>query len=226
MTALAHRLGLSPALSFHDVYSLTDPDLVSLIPRPCAALLFVFPITATSEAFFASEDAKMVPYDSAGDEPVLWFHQTIHHACGLIGLLHCVTNGSSRNLIESSSDLHRLMSEAIPLRPAERSQLLERSEFLERAHAEAAQKGDTAAPPLGEDPGHGFLAFVKGTDGHLWELEGRCKGPIDRGELAEDEDVLCDRALRMGPLPFLEREAEAGQGVLRFSCTALGPSTD
>ena len=30
-TALAHDLGMSPSLVFHDVYSLTDPDLLSIV---------------------------------------------------------------------------------------------------------------------------------------------------------------------------------------------------
>lgn len=43
MSNLAHKLGLSSDLSFHDVYSLTDPDLLAIVPRPAQALLFTYP---------------------------------------------------------------------------------------------------------------------------------------------------------------------------------------
>ena len=47
-TSLIHTLGVSPALSFQDVYSLDDPDLLACIPRPVLALILVFP-SATGE---------------------------------------------------------------------------------------------------------------------------------------------------------------------------------
>jgi len=227
MTTLAQTLGLSPDIAFHDVYSLTDPDLVALLPRPANALLFVYPVTESSEAFYVEEDGREPDYQGCGaDEPVMFYRQTIHHACGLIGLLHCITNGPAASLIQPGSHLHQLVEEAIPLRPTERAELLYNSDMLEKAHAAAATTGDTSPPSLGEDPGHAFIAFVKGRDGNLWELEGRRKGPVDRGPLREDEDVLSENALQRGPLPFLKREENAGSGALRFSCTLLGPRVD
>lgn len=227
MTKLAHTLGLSPALAFQDVYSLTDPDFLALLPRPACALLFIYPCTDLSEAHFAHEHEAEPDYEGSGsEEPVMFYRQTIHHACGLIGLLHCTTNGAAAEHIQTGSDLDKLRKDAMPLRPTERAQFLHDSDMLEKAHAAAADTGDTAAPPLGEDPGHAFIAFVKGKDGHLWELEGRRKGPVDRGHLEDDEDVLSEKALSMGPLPFIKREEAAGSGALNFSCTVLGPSMD
>jgi len=227
MTKLAHTLGLSPALTFHDVFSLTEPDLLALLPRPACALLFVYPCTDLSETHYAQENEAEPEYEGSGpEEPVMFYRQTIHHACGLIGLLHCTTNGSAAEYVQPGSNLDKLMKDTIPLRPTERAQFLHNSDMLEKAHAAAADTGDTTAPPLGEDPGHAFIAFVKGKDGHLWELEGRRKGPVDRGSLGDDEDVLSDRALNMGPLPFIEREEAVGSGALRFSCTVLGPRMD
>ena len=42
-TELVHKLGVSPKLGFYDVYSLDDLDLLSLIPRPVHALIFISP---------------------------------------------------------------------------------------------------------------------------------------------------------------------------------------
>ncbi len=67
-----------------------------------------------------------------------------------------------------------------------------------------------------------YVCFAKGADGALWELDGRRKGPIRRGELDKDEDVLSARGLSLGPLKFLEREG----GDLRFSAVALAGALD
>lgn len=262
MTKLAHRLGLSPGLSFHDTYSLTDPDLIAFLPRPASALLFTYPCTETAETHWAKVNQAEPDYAGSGpDEPVMFYHQTIVHACGLvshfwisrseplahdltpsnpafpvticqpltnlqIGLLHCTTNGTAADLIQEGSDLDTLVKSTMPLKPTERAQFLHDSDMLEKAHSAAAETGDSTVPPLGEDPGHAFIAFVKGKDGHLWELEGRRKGPVDLGVLGLDEDVLSDKALNLGPLPFLRREEAAGNGDFRFSCTVLAPNMD
>ena len=100
MTKLVHKLGVSPALQLHDVFSLTDPDMLSFIPRPALALLLVFPVSATYESHRMAEDNTVTEYSGTGaHEPVLWWKQTIRNACGLMGLLHAVSNGPARNLI-------------------------------------------------------------------------------------------------------------------------------
>ena len=111
----------------------------------------------------------------------MWFKQTIGHACGLIGLLHCITNGEAATHIQVGSDLDKLVKAALPLKMKERADLLYNSDMLEQAHQEAAQTGDSKSPTSHERVGYGFTAFVKGKDGHLWELEGSRKGPLDRG---------------------------------------------
>ncbi|KEF60820.1 uncharacterized protein A1O9_02382 [Exophiala aquamarina CBS 119918] len=227
MTKLAHQLGLSPVLSFHDVFSLTEPSLIAMLPRPASALLFIYPETDLSRAYSAQERASDKAYNGSGpDEPVIWYPQLITHACGLMGLLHCTTNSPAAELIQADSELDKFRKAILPLKPTERGQYVHDSDILEKAHAVAAQAGDTIAPALGEDPGHAFIAFVKGKDGHLYELNGCRKGPVDRGILEEDEDVLSDNALALGPLPYLKREEKAGNGVLNFSCTVLAPSID
>jgi ubiquitin carboxyl-terminal hydrolase L3 len=223
MTPLAHTLGLSPSLSFHDIYSLTDPDLLALIPRPAHALLVIIPLTPTWHAARETEDADKPEYVGKGpDEPVLWFKQTIGNACGSIGLVHCVLNSAAAGHVEPGSTLDRIRTDALPRGMRERARVLEDSDAFERAHAHAALLGDTVAPAqVGEDhTGQHFVAFVKARDGHLWELEGARKGPLDRGVLGEDEDVLSERALGMGLGRLMKIESQSG-GDLRFSAIAL-----
>lgn len=219
MTDLAHELGLSKDLGFHDVYSLTDPDLLAILPRPAYALLFIYPMSAESEKWYQVDYDRSPDYDEAGDSPILYYRQRITHACGLIGLLHCITN-STRAFIREGSDLDRLVRAITPLEPEARARYLHDSDLLAAAHDAAAHSGDTEAPPLGECPDNAFIAFTKGSDGHLYELEGRRKGPIDRGLLAENEDVLSEAAIKAGPLPFIERQKEWGDNIM-FSCIVL-----
>ena len=228
MSSLLHNLGLSPALQFHDVFSISDPDLLAFVPRPAHALLLVFPVSKTYESFRAAEDASTPDYAASGpDEEVLWYKQTIGNACGLIGLLHAASNGKAREFVRPGSDLDKFVRDAVPLAPRERAVLIEESAALERAHAAAASGGDTAAPAAEGDVDLHYVCFVKSeAGGRLWEMDGRRKGPIERGVLGEGEDVLSERALDLGVRAFLKREEEAGGGDLRFSLIALAEGFD
>ncbi|PQE16335.1 Ubiquitin carboxyl-terminal hydrolase isozyme L3 protein [Rutstroemia sp. NJR-2017a WRK4] len=224
MNALAKKLGLSRDLAFYDVYSLTDPGLLSMIPRPVHALLVILPLTPSWNASRLAEDTPLSAYEGSGrDEPVIWFKQTIGHACGSIGLLHCLINGPTKEFILPNTTLSRLREQALPLKMEDRAQMLYDDKEFEDAHQSVAEMGDTAAPSASEGDrlGQHFVAFVKGDDGHLWELEGSRKGPLDRGLLADDEDVLSENAIAKGIGGVIRMEEEAGGGDLRFSCIAL-----
>ncbi|KAF2849222.1 ubiquitin carboxyl-terminal hydrolase-like protein isozyme L3, partial [Plenodomus tracheiphilus IPT5] len=227
MNSLAQDLGLDMnAYSFHDIYSLTDPDLLAFIPRPVIALLVIIPLTPTWHSARTTEDKDLPEYPGKGpQEPVIWFKQTIGDACGSIGLVHCLLNSDAAKHIAPSSTLAQIRDDAVPKGIWERAKVLEDSEAFEEAHARAAKLGDTATPArgTGEHTGQHFVAFVKARDGHLWELEGSRMGPLDRGALAEDEDVLSAAALEKGLGRLMRIEAEKG-GDLRFSAIALAPS--
>lgn len=91
---------MSKDVAFHDVFSIDDPDLLSFVPRPAYALLLVFPVSDTYETFRAEEDGGKDEYQGFGpQEEVLWYKQTIGNACGLIGLLHGVSNGDAKSHI-------------------------------------------------------------------------------------------------------------------------------
>jgi ubiquitin carboxyl-terminal hydrolase L3 len=223
MNSLIGKLGLSPSLSFVDVYSIDEPTLLAMTPRPAHALLLVFPVSKTYEAFRQHEDKDKPEYEGHGEgEDVIWYKQTIGNACGLIGVLHGVSNGPSKAQIATDSHLDKLIKRATPLKPMERANLLEETEALETAHQEAAQTGDTAAPAAEEKVDLHFVCFVKSEKtGHLFEMDGRRKGPIDLGPLDADEDMLSPPALEKGVKAFLQREEQAGGGDLRFALLAL-----
>ncbi|KAK4544880.1 hypothetical protein LTR36_003784 [Oleoguttula mirabilis] len=228
MTTLTHKLGLSRTLQFHDVWSIDDPDLLAFVPRPAYALLLVFPVNATFAKFRAEEDADKPDYAGSGEgEEVVWYKQTIGNACGLMGLLHGVSNGAARAQVQAGSDLDAFIKQAVPLKPKERATLLESTEALKTAHADAASSGDTAAPAADADVDLHYVCFVKSEkNGHLYEMDGGRKGPLDRGALKADEDVLSPVALDKGVRAFLKREEQAGGGDLRFSLIVLAESLD
>ena len=104
MSSLVHKLGLSENLAFHDVFSIDEPELLAFVPRPAHALLLVFPVSETYEKFRREEDKDKPEYAGSGaGEEVIWYKQTIGNACGLIGLLHGVSNGSARTNIRQST---------------------------------------------------------------------------------------------------------------------------
>lgn len=86
--------------------------------------------------------------------------------------------------------------------------------------------GDTNAPAAEDNVDLHYVCFVKSENNNLWELDGRRKGPLNRGQLSADEDVLSDKALDLGVRSFLKRETEAGKGDLRFSLIVLAESLD
>lgn len=227
MSHLIHQLGLPTTFGFSDVFSIDEPDLLAFVPRPSHALLLVFPVSRTYEASRVQEDSLLPEYSGSGpSEPVTWFKQTIRNACGLIGLLHAVSNGEPRTNVIPGSDLDGLLREAEPLKPLARADLLYESKALESAHADAARLGDTQAPEAEDSVDLHFVAFVKGVDGRLWELDGRRKGPLERARLSEDEDALSDRALDFGVRRFLKTETAGGNPDLRFSLVSLGSIID
>ncbi|KAH6646472.1 ubiquitin carboxyl-terminal hydrolase [Truncatella angustata] len=221
MNQLASKLGLSGEVCFYDVYSLDEPELLAHIPRPALALLVIIPLTPAWNQDRQYEDRGKGSYEGAGaDEPVIWFKQTIGNACGSIGLIHCAINGPAAEYIQSESALDVIRKSAIPLKMAERADILYNSMPFEEAHKSVEQVGDTPVLPSTEHTGQHFVAYVK-AKGRLWELEGSRKGPLDRGGLDEDEDVLSPRALQLGLRRIIKLEQDSGGKDLRFSCIVL-----
>ncbi|KAK3986876.1 ubiquitin carboxyl-terminal hydrolase isozyme L3 [Cladorrhinum sp. PSN332] len=233
--ALAKKLGLSDDLTFYDVYTLDEEDL-AYIPRPVYALIVIIPLTPAWRKDRQAEDESLgdptTYYDggAAGkgpDEPIIWFKQIIHDACGSYAFLHSAINGETKKFIQPGSTLEKLRSAAIPLANAERAQMLYDDEAYEEAHKSVASIGDTAAPTIRDHIhlGQHFVGYVK-ANGRLWELEGSREGPLDRGELGEDEDVLSPKALELGLKRIIKLELASGGHDLRFSCIALAPKLE
>jgi ubiquitin carboxyl-terminal hydrolase L3 len=92
----------------------------------------------------------------------------------------------------------------------------------------AAVQGDSVAPDASEENYQHFICFAKAEDGHLWELNGGMKGPVDRGLLGAEEDALSERALELGVKTFLGLLGKGGEGdgEVNFSLVAMAPNFD
>ncbi|KAH7066093.1 hypothetical protein BKA63DRAFT_425862 [Paraphoma chrysanthemicola] len=199
-TELIHKLGVSPTLEFQDVLSLDDPELLAFLPRPVFALVLVFPTTSSYDKKVYEEDAEQEPSSSSHDNgDVVFFKQTINNACGLYAILHAICNSEARSELASDSIVRRLEHQCSHLGPDEVALLLETDIELEQVYAELAQKGDTEAPGNAEDEvDYHYICFVKShEDGHLYQLDGDRKCPIQLGVLPANEDVLSDLCLRV-----------------------------
>lgn len=224
-TSLVHDLGVSKDVSFYDVYSIDDPDLLALIPRPAYALIFITPAKmyyASREADKIASDVVNTTYNEAGDDPIMWFKQTIGNACGLYALIHSIANGQGRKFVQKDSFIDKLLHQVTPLKVEARAETVYNNQELEDKHMHAAKTGNTKPPPAENHPGYHFIAYVKGKDGHLWELEGNTDGPVDRGAIEPEDDVLSDAALKQGVRQFLQHS----NGNLNFSLIALADATE
>ncbi|KAK9495921.1 hypothetical protein V1508DRAFT_408830 [Lipomyces doorenjongii] len=228
LTRLAVSLGLSDNLSFHDVYSLDDPDLLSFIPRPALALMFVFPVSDAYEEYRREHDKDQVPYETSPEDDVIWLKQTIRNACGTYAVLHSTLNGPAYDYVRSDSILAQFKADLAPLTTKERVNYIENSKALEVAHSAVASDGDTAAPDANEEVNLHFVAFVKSKSNVLYELDGRRAGPIALTKLAPENDVLSPAAV-LFVKRFMDREAQAAStspSYLSFSLVALAPGID
>ncbi|KAK7750062.1 ubiquitinyl hydrolase 1 [Diatrype stigma] len=220
-TQLIHRLGVSTSLQYHDVLSLDDPELLALVPRPALALVLVFPTSPSYKSSIAGYDQTVNDYTKFGDqEEVMWYRQTINNACGLYGILHAVSNGQARDHIVPHSHLFKLVEKCKDLGPKERAAVLEEDEELELAYEEVALQGDSEAPENPEDEvDFHYVCFVRShKDGHIYELDGDRKAPVNWGASAEN-DMLAGKGL--GVIKQFTMQVESDTG---FSLLALSPT--
>ncbi|KAH8747947.1 hypothetical protein F5883DRAFT_583209 [Diaporthe sp. PMI_573] len=194
-----------------------DPDL---LPHPALALILVFPTTDRYEEERAREDATRSDSEGGRDkDDIMWFMQTINNACGLYSILHALSNGPARDLVGHGSFFAKLVDQCSSLLPHQRSSYLENSVELERVYRQVAVQGNSKVPESAEDEvDYHFVCFVQShRSGHLYELDGDRKGPIDRGLVLEPEEDM----LASGGLSVVREYIEREQGNCTFGLMAL-----
>lgn len=236
-TELIHSLGASKSLSFQDVYSIEDAELLSLVPTPVLALVLILPTTLSYEEHIALEDADGSAYDH--EDKVIWLRQTINNACGFYAILHAIANSAARDMIgiiahsphtlhadcspEPMSTLSRMLSSIKEKNVEEAGRLLEANEDLEKAYHAVAIQGSTAPLNAEDEVDYHYLCFVKSDDGTcLYELDGDRMGPIRRVSLPPNSDLLSAPILKVIKSYLLAEEGAS----LEFSLMALCGSAE
>lgn len=122
------------------------------------------------------------------------------------------------HLLEPDSLILRLLDACISKTPSERAKILELSAELEQAHAAAAQSGDSDVPDNAEDEvDYHYICFARSDkDGHIYELDGDSKGPIDTGIFGPATDLLAPE-----PLSLIRRYIDREHDNVNFNLMAL-----
>lgn len=216
--SLAHKIGLSPVLQFHDVYSITEPELLAFLPQPVMALVMLFPLTSSYEEYRKLEDAK-AKNDSNG---AVWFKQTIGNGCGLYALLHVLAN-LPRDFIIENLMLNKLLllQLSLLLLTEEITKLVETLEQNIQLDENYGSQGQTEAPDANDSIEYHFITYVKGSDGHLYELDGRRTGPVDLGE--SNESHILDDSKLVNKIQFYMDNTDEVQRN-NFALMAVAPS--
>lgn len=216
-TELAYTIGLSPVLQFHDVYSLTDPDLLAFLPRPAFALILLFPI---SEGYEADRKSAL---SSSSSKNIQWFKQTIRNGCGLYALLHALLNLPPDFIVEDLILNQILLRNLTPdLSTEETSKLVQQLEQVIQLDANFGLKGQTDAPEADDDVQFHFVTYIRGTDGQIYELDGRRDGPVALGSSSSDKDLLTDSTVAERVQFYINQTED--QGKDKFAVMAIGPS--
>ncbi|KAJ3037374.1 Ubiquitin carboxyl-terminal hydrolase isozyme L3 [Rhizophlyctis rosea] len=214
MNKYTERLGVATHWAFTDVWGL-EPDLLQFIPRPVAAVVFLFPVTEKYEEYRKNEEQR-IKKDGQKVSPELYFvRQTIGNACGTIGLLHALANNT--DVLElGDGPLKRILQKTRAKSPDERAGVLEDDQDLACVHEASSQEGQTSAPPAEQDVDTHFVCFVQ-RDGDIYELDGRKPFPINHGP---SSDLLLDAAEVIKT--FIARDPDQ----LSFTVIALAPRQD
>lgn len=221
---LAHKIGLTPVVQFHDVYSLTDKDLLGLLPQPVFGIILLFPITANYEKYRTETDAGGVEYANVKAESVTWLKQTIGNGCGLYGLLHLLANLPHDLIIENLMLNKLLLTQISPESSVkEVATMVEALELAIQLDANYGNQGQTTAPDANDSVNFHFMSFIKGRDGHLYELDGRRNGPVDLGQANGDNIVEEPKVVEK--IQFYMENADE-QNKHNFAMMAIGPSTE
>jgi ubiquitin carboxyl-terminal hydrolase L3 len=212
MNAFARALGLSPSYAFHDVYGFDD-DVLDFVPKPCAAVLVLYPITPATEAVRGAID---------GDEPdvprELWYaKQTVSNACGTMGIIHAAMNAPA-TVVEEDNYFASLRARCEGLDADARANVIENDDALEVAHVGASTEGQSEVPDINANIDLHFVTFAD-VNGGLWELDGRKPGPVYHGPTS-------DAGLLKDSVPVIRKYMDAADGSIHFNVIALAANLD
>ena len=220
---VSKALGSPATHRWHEVFSL-DPDLLSFVPQPVAAVVLLWPSQSQSILDHKAHQraASAQPPPSEAKAPC-YMRQRVRNACGTVAIAHAVANSGDSFALPAESVLGMFVEQCQGLESAtDRGKLFAQSEGIEAAHRACVEderwrdrgNGDQ---PQGDVKEH-FCAFVR-VGAHLWELDGSLEQEaIYHGETSA-ATFLNDTADKVRS-EFMAREPESNM----WSILALAPS--
>ncbi|KAJ0050872.1 hypothetical protein NL108_009271 [Boleophthalmus pectinirostris] len=199
------KLGVGGNWRFVDVLGL-EGDQLSAVPKPCCALMLLFPLTQQHESFRQQQADKV-----AADSGVYFLKQTVGNSCGTIALLHSVGNNKGKMTFNDSSALKKFLDDTAGMSAEDRAKQFEGNQAIKEAHNNVAAQGQCR--PEADKVNFHFIAFVN-VNGELFEFDGRMDGAVSHGATNDDTFVKDAAKVCRG---FVERE----KGEVRFSAVAL-----
>ncbi|KAI8047755.1 hypothetical protein BDF21DRAFT_433884 [Thamnidium elegans] len=211
LNKIIHENGVDSEWSFTDVLGF-DNESLSLIPKPVAAIIFLFPGTKTHKDFLEKEESHLKIHEQNISPNLMYFKQTISNACGMMALLHSLANNDH---LVGPGLFSKIIEDTRNMSPDERGEYLESCKELAELHDYGARHGQSATPALEDLFTNHFICFVQ-VDEHLYELDGSRAFPINHGKSV---DFVQDAAKIMRQ--FIERDPKDNEySAIAFTKTA------
>ena len=75
-----------------------------MIPKPVVAIIFLYPVNDISKQSRQEEKEKLTRQGQDISDKVIYFKQTIGHACGMMALIHALAN--NKQLLRRYIDIY------------------------------------------------------------------------------------------------------------------------
>mmetsp|Transcript_16824 Transcript_16824/g.25130 ORF Transcript_16824/g.25130 Transcript_16824/m.25130 type:complete len:240 (-) Transcript_16824:9-728(-) len=190
-TKFAQLLGSDTSkMAFCDCFGLDD-ELLAWVPKPCKALIFLFP----SNKFKDDKAAQAEKIEKEGQkisENLFYMKQLVGNACGSVACVHALANMDEK--YGDDTFMGKFLAKTAKMTPQERGEYFGVAEDIDEIAEKIAtdDTNQTAAPDADADIQTHFITFVQ-VDGDLYELDGRKKFPINHGS-SSAETFLKDAA--------------------------------
>lgn len=142
------------------------------------AIIFLYPDTYNYHQFRDQEEAHLKIHEQNISPNLIYFKQTISNACGMIALLHSLSNNAH---LVGPGLFAKIIDDTCNMSPDERGEYLETCQELAEIHDFGARQGQTHTPSLQDIITNHFICFVN-VDNHLYELDGTRAFPINHGK--------------------------------------------
>lgn len=178
MNSFLRRVGVKPHLNVVDVLGF-DEELLSMIEGKVEGVLLCYPIKGLG------------PQEGCLDEETdLYFmRQTIRNACATMAIIHLVANKCSDDDFEPNSSIKQFIGESKQLKPEVKASKFENCDTIASAHESSSNEGQTEAPAASESVEYHFISIINHKN-HVYEMDGRKKGPIRHQATSQDRFVM------------------------------------